>query len=379
MKDTVIITGSFTMPDGDAAASRVKGLAYALASAGYKVVFQGKNTETESSGCNYYKINEFTWKTRPPYNRKAFYFDCEYIKDTINEIGCEKVKAVILYHHPSISTLKLLRYCKTKKIKLITDTTEWYSIYQLRTNRHAVFVIADFYLRMLYVNKKVGNLIVISSYLKEFYKGNRTKVLQIPILNINKDYLLPDRTWECLRVCYCGSPAKKDLLEPIVHAVKESNKNGKRVELHIVGVSKEDYCRLHSDNDVFSDYIFFYGRVEHSAALDVLRKCDFSMIIRNNERYAKAGFPTKMVEAFSNGIGVIATPCGDIPNYIYNGENGFLVNFPEVEKELISLFDRISRLSNYEIFTIKQNAIKTARAFFSPEAYAEKLDIFLNA
>ena len=367
------------MPDGAAAELRVMGLAYSLGYIGYKVVFQGKNTDTDPSGCKVHKVNDFIWKTRPPYNRKAFYFDCEYIKDTINEIGCDNVKAVILYHHPSVSTLKLLDYCKTKGIKLITDTTEWYSIYQLKSNRHAMFAIADFYFRMLYVNWKVGNLIVISSYLKDFYTNNHTKVLQIPILNINKDYSLPDRTWECLRICYCGSPAKKDLLAPIVEAVKETNVSGKRVELHVVGVGKEDYSRQYSGTTDLDENIFFYGRVEHPVALDILRKCDFSIIIRKNERYAKAGFPTKMVEALSNGVGVIATPCGDIPNYIHNGENGFIVDFSEVEKGLISLFDRISRLSNQEMCSIKQNALQTANVYFSPESYANKVNDFLNA
>lgn len=378
MKDTVIIAGNFVMPDKDAAAHRVLGLAKALNYVGYKVVFQGKNYEKESKTCHTYNIDNFTWKTRPPYNRKDYYFSCDYIIDTVEEIGCNNVKAIILYHQPSISAIKLLRYCGKSQIKLITDTTEWYSLNQLKANRHALFVIADFYLRMLYVNKKVANMIVISSFLKDYYQSEKTKVIQVPILNINNDFELPDRAWDHLRICYCGSPAKKDLLEPIVKAVQKSNENGLRIELHLVGVNKEDYCNTFPGKHAFGDYITFYGRVEHTEALSILRQCDFSMIIRRDERYAKAGFPTKMVEALSNGVGVIATPCGDIPNYITNGENGYLVEFKSVETELVELFDRISHLSSDEINRIKNNALETAKVSFSPENYASELYSFLN-
>lgn len=379
MKDTVIIAGNFVMPDKDAAAHRVLGLAKALNYVGYKVVFQGKNYEKESKTCHTYNIDNFTWKTRPPYKRKEYYLSCDYIKDTVEDIGCDKVKAIILYHQPSVSAINLLRYCGKKAIKLITDTTEWYSIYQLAANKHAIFTMLDFYFRILYVNKKIGNMIVISSYLKKYYQNKKSNVIQIPILNINEDYELSDRTWNGPKICYCGSPAKKDLLEPIVKAVQKTNENGIRLELHIVGVNKEDYCNNYPGNHSFDEYITFYGRVEHSQALSILRECDFSMIIRRDERYARAGFPTKMVEALSNGVGVIATPCGDIPNYITNGENGYLVKFTSVEADLLELFTRIAHLSSDEIYRIKYNALETAKASFSAKNYANELYSFLNA
>lgn len=379
MRNIVIIAGNFVMPDGDAAAIRVRGIAKVLSYKGYKIIFQGKNFGASYSNNSSFQLDDYIWKTRPPYERIKYYCDCQYLIDTINEVGIKYVKAVILYHHPSISILKMLNYCRKNGILLITDTTEWYSLYQLKANKHALFTIADFYLRMLYVNKKVGNMIVISSYLKKYYQNKKTKVIQIPILNINEDYELSNRTCDHLKICYCGSPAKKDLLEPIVKAVQKTNENGSRIELHIVGVKKEDYFVNYPGNHSFGDYITFYGRVEHSEALSILRQCDFSMIIRKDERYARAGFPTKMVEALSNGVGVIATPCGDIPSYIINGENGYLVDFTSVETELSELFNRIAHLSNDEICRIKYNALETAKASFSAKNYANELYSFLNA
>ena len=378
MRNIVIIAGNFVMPDGDAAAVRVRGIAQVLSYNGYKIILQGKNFEKNSSKCNSYKLDEFIWKTRPPYKRKTYYFDCQYLIDTIQEAGIQRVKALILYHHPAIPVLKIQKYCKKNNIMLVTDTTEWYSLYQLRANKHAVFTIADFYLRMLYVNRKVGNLIVISSYLRDYYQSNKARVIQIPILNINKEYKLPERTWDCLRICYCGSPAKKDLLEPIVNTVQKTNENGNRVELHIVGVSEIDYCNSHPGVHNFGDYIRFYGRVEHSKAIEILRQCDFSTIIRRDERYAKAGFPTKMVEALSNGVGVIATPCGDIPHYVKNDNNGYLISFKSVELELERLLLYISSLSNVEICRIKKNALITAERCFSPQSYSDRIAGFFS-
>ena len=102
------------------------------------------------------------------------------------------------------------------------------------------------------------------------------------------------------------------------------------------------------------------------------------LIIRPSLRYAIAGFPTKMVEAFSEGVGVIATGNGDITSYVRTGVNGYIVDPDNAEKELISIIEEITKLPRSEINKIKETALKTAQEFFYYELYNNCLNDFLK-
>lgn len=377
MKDTVLIIGTFVMPDKDAAAIRVTGIALALQDAGYNVILQGRN---RSQKPEIHQFMELQYRDRPIWTRIGYFTDIQYVVDTLNDVGINKVAAVIAYHYPAIALLKLLKFCQRSNIKLISDNTEWYQYMLLTAGGSKELEYMNFLLRMKWANIKVKNIIAISNFLSNYYLSRNCNVEKVPILSFDSDNnkILP-RTWSPLRLVYCGSPAKKDLLLPIVQAICTLLDDGREVELRLVGIGKEQFESFYSFKvpEKHKEKIVFYGRVPHEKALQILRENDFSVIIRPNERYAVAGFPTKMVEAFSNGLGIIATPVGDLQEYVIDGKTGFLLR--DSNKESIEeLLNRVCKMSPQELNTIKENSFNLSKEKFDYRKYSDSLKAFID-
>ena len=69
----------------------------------------------------------------------------------------------------------------------------------------------------------------------------------------------------------------------------------------------------------------------------------FSIFMRSHRRSSDAGFPTKLAESLAAETPVLADKTGDIPYYIENGKNGFVVENEANElKKMISILNRKS-------------------------------------
>ena len=101
----------------------------------------------------------------------------------------------------------------------------------------------------------------------------------------------------------------------------------------------------------------------------MLKEMDFSVLLRPaQERYAKAGFPTKVVEAMSHGVAMLCNPSSDLADYLKDGENALLCcgqDEDSVRKALLraSAMDRDVRI------TLRKNARKTAEQCFDYRGY----------
>ena len=78
-----------------------------------------------------------------------------------------------------------------------------------------------------------------------------------------------------------------------------------------------------------------------------------------------AGFPTKFAEAISCGTAVIANATSDLPQYLTNGKNGYLVDENQLEKQL------------REILTSEKKPF-VQRETFDYRAWKNKFQVFLN-
>lgn len=373
MKDIAVFFGTFKLPDEKASAIRVIGLAKIFKELGYKVILEGNNTGTDV----FTPIEEdIGYYCRPKWGSLNYYYDAGYAITRVKLIGIENVKIICLYHVPPIAALKIFRFCRSNNIILIADTTELYAIRSLLKGRSGIINVLNFWGRVYISNKIIYNNIVISSYLENYYRNFNTMV--IPILSLDNGGF-NERTWKEIRVCYCGSPERKDLLLPIIQAAQRAQDEKLPIAINIVGCTKEQFEK--ENNFILEDKCFqritFYGRVPHEEAVSIVRNSDFSAIIRPNKRYANAGFPTKLVEAFSCGAGVIATRTSDIPKYVHDRENGFLLDNDSAEA-LFILFSEICSLQETEIEAIRYRAFQTAQTCFSPAMYTKPLNDYIE-
>ena len=335
----IVYVGGFEMPDGNAAAQRVLAIAKALPD-DYNVEFLGLTHCDNYTGtvAGYEYINlPYPSTKKEWFNHLAGTRELDYVKK-------EKPDVVIAYNYPALGLWRLLRYCRKRGIKLLADITEWY-------HPHNALKWIDTEWRMKILHKKLDGLIVISSYLADYYAANR--VVKIPPTIDMNTPLWQNEDAEShggsISLLYVGSPGRgdKDKLDTIIGAINSYP----NLHLIIVGINEEQYKKLYNVS-VAPENIVFKGRLNHEAAVKELKKADFSIFFRDPTRVNNAGFPTKYAEAAAAGVPVITNHFSDLPKIVVQGKNGIIAdNTAESISDTIRI---IASLNCDEIKAMKQ-------------------------
>ncbi len=292
---------------------------------------------------------------------------------------------VILTSGVTDSTLKLLKkYSKKNNIPLVYDAVEWYSPGQFRFGKfeHA-------YIQNDRVNRKKivspMRVIAISTYLEKHFVSKGVPSVRIPVIfDVDKTECNKNTVRDKTVFMYAGSPGKKDYLATIVEgfsllAVGSADPD---FELRIVGVTKEQLTSLcdvkQQHIEALGDKLKCYGRVPRQEVIRLLGEADFTVLMRSEEqRYAKAGFPTKFVESLSTATPVITNLTSDLGLYLEDGINGFAVRDCSPSALTDKLHEALE-LSYDERVLMQKNARKTAEEKFDYKLYSEVLDAFVK-
>ena len=234
-----------------------------------------------------------------------------------------------------------------------------------------------------YIDKKCKNIIAISSYLEEHYRKQQCNVVCIPPLFdcFNNDFTVErhkdTRCNSSLNLVFAGTLSQKDFLESMLKAIVAINSKEIKVSFDVIGPSVSEIQKVLSLSDLESVGIYCHGELPHEAVLGYVKKADFSMLLRQNRRYAKAGVSTKFVEAMCLGVPSICTKVGGTDLFVENRKNGFIIE-TNSENEIVKLLNNILKMSNEEILLMKKNAYTYAKSKFALDNYSDVLDQFLK-
>ena len=354
----VLYIGGFELPDKNAAAQRVIGIAKSLRDTGYEVRFINalKEYAGEPRNTEYFGFSTFEYKRE---GDKDYLFGAH---KAISIIQIEKPKAVIAYNYPAVALNRIRKYCQANNIKCIADVTEWPKpvggniVYKIIKELDTAF-------RMRYVQKHVDSVIAISRYLYDYYKPHVPTVLIPPTVDIT------DEKWNyCSKnnsgfvsFVYAGSPsALKERLDVIVRAIQECAKT-ERVAFNVVGITKEQFIQMYSWNAVLPEDIVFCGRLPHTDVIRIVKKSSWSIILRDNNIVVKAGFPTKLVESISCGTPVIANRFSNIEDYL-DENNGLIVDDVGNIGEILKTACRKKLIVNLDMFDYRRFTDEVERA-----------------
>lgn len=352
----VLYIGGFCMPDGNAAAQRVLGIAKLFKECGYDTRFVGLSR----SITNLYEIGtidcfQFINYKYPSSGIDWIKYLCG-IGSPIKEIETFKPDIVILYDHPSIAIERIYKFCKKHKIKVLADVTEWYGANGNFV--HKIIKKYDTHRRMTKSHVKLDGLISISSYLYDYY--NRLNIPQIklpPLVDImqSKWHSKVNVNNDCLRFVYAGSPGKsKDRLDLIIKALANVAKGHPSVKLalNIYGITNQQYKDTWCDEQTY-EFVTFNGRRPHEEIINDLLNSHFQIFLRPDIRSNKAGFPTKFVESFTAKVLPITNLSSNLKDYLVDGYNGFVIKdlTPEsiencLKKVITTSIDKINDMRN---------------------------------
>lgn len=290
---------------------------------------------------------------------------------------------IILYELNSIVVEERIRaYCEKHNIRLIIEVTEWMEV----ENRKEIAtrgIVWQKDIQKRYIDKRCGNIIAISEFLYEHYRNQGCNVIRLPPLVYDfadKDQVFRDRDAVKLRqvkLVFAGTTDFKDYLEPMLKAIRKINNNEIKIIFDVVGPSPDAIESMLECSSPTQYGINCYGRLSHENTLSIVRKADFSVLMRENKRYAKAGVSTKFVEAMSLAVPSICTAVGGTDAFVTDGVDGVLIKDNSVHEVLDKLV-QITNMDSSKILQMKLNALNTAKQVFSEGQYYNVAKCFLE-
>ena len=290
---------------------------------------------------------------------------------------------IILYELNSIVVEERIRaYCKKHNIRLIIEVTEWMEV----ENRKEIAtrgIVWQKDIQKRYIDKRCGNIIAISEFLYEHYRNQGCNVIKLPPLVYDfadKDQIFRDRDVVKLhqvKLVFAGTTDFKDYLEPMLKAIRKINNNEIKIIFDVVGPSPDAIESMLERSSPTQYGINCYGRLSHENTLSIVRKADFSVLMRENKRYAKAGVSTKFVEAMSLAVPSICTAVGGTDAFVSDGVDGILIKDNSVHEVLDKLV-QIVNMDSSKILQMKLNALNTAKQVFSEGQYYNVAKCFLE-
>ncbi|MFC8620174.1 glycosyltransferase [Micromonospora purpureochromogenes] len=175
-------------------------------------------------------------------------------------------------------------------------------------------------------------VIAISETLGNHFAGRGRPVLVVPPQVDCAQYTSPEPPQLAggLRLLYAGSPGPKDLLAVILDGIRQLPEPERlRVHLVIAGVSRDQAAALPqvstADLEAMADQVTFLGRIPRDRVLTELRQAHFSVLVRPEAGYSRAGFPSKVPESLAAGCPVLLNHTSDLARYIHDGREGIVL------------------------------------------------------
>ena len=314
MPKRILYIGGFELPDKNAAAQRVVGIAKGFRALGHEVVFLNSLKKYEGD----------TPRETEYFGFKCYEYQREGTKDYLLTANTalsmiEKVKpdAIVAYNYPAVALERIRKYCKRNNLKCYADATEWYQavgenvIYRVIKNLDTAF-------RMRIVQKRLDGVIAISRFLYDYYKDSVKTVLIPPTVDLDDEKWNIDAPKQegIVSFVYAGVPiALKEKLDTIVSAIEKVSQEQK-VVLNVVGVTEQQFVEMYGWTGKVPDAVKFWGRVEHKRVIELVKQSSWAIILRDNNKVVKAGFPTKLVEAISCGTPVIINEFSNVFEFL---------------------------------------------------------------
>lgn len=372
----ILLISQYSYPNGDAGSVRFHNFALSYKQLGYNVFVIGLGEVQKEIG--YYKgIPYISLRVRNKYNSRINF--CYRLYKQIQKIKKTDFIEAVLLGTSTIDVFLFLKYfCFKYKICFVKDVVEWYSTSQFRFGKYSFSYLTKELENRFFIDKKTA-VISVSSYLNKYFAGKGIKTVKVPVYMDQCEIpYYPKKYTNKLVLIYAGSPGKKDHLDIMLNALALLSPDLlKMIQFNIIGVNKKqiEYIFRHNILDLFKikDCLIIYGKISRDKVIEKLKEADFSVLLRSeNERYAKAGFPTKVVESISLSLPIIMNFTSDLEWYFTDMENCIKVENDNVHKFKEALEKALS-LTPEKKRELAQNAKTLAEHSFNTDSYLKEL------
>lgn len=358
----ILLCSYFKFPAGCAGSIRHEKIAQMLQDMGHDVLVVGLGKYNEFKIESYNHINYISLRYSSSSTVSKVIMRLRYWTNLKKIMQNYLPDCIIMDDMRPWVTVKIKSYSRKKRITLVHDSVEWYSPEQFKMGVFSPSCIKKNIVNRFLIDKHC-RVIAISQYLMDYYSAKNIQCVNIPIVAAENDLVKEKKLEETVNFVYAGQAGKKDYIDVILSAMMMlSDEERGKFKFHILGCTEEQIVKNgvpKSTIDKVRSGLVIYGRVPRSKVLEVLKTSDFTILMRSAEqRYAKAGFPTKMVESLSHSTAMIANLTSDMDRYLVDGYNSFIV--PEcTDDALAEILRKAIDLSLEKRLQMCVNACKT--------------------
>ncbi|MEG0775050.1 glycosyltransferase [Clostridium sp.] len=375
-------------PDGDAGAIRQYTFGQVFKECGYNTFFigMGKSTGLKTKIYNGFNYISLRLDSSGTLNKLRNYFGYKKrLKKALEEYTDEKgsIDVLLVIDIPIDALFFIKKYAKINKIQLIHDSVEWYSPEQFKLGKLAIPYILKNYMNKVWINKQF-KVIAISKFLKNHFINRGINTIRIPVmLDIKNTAHNKQLKNEKLTIVYAGSPGKKDYLKEIIDGLALlTSEELSKIEFRIIGSTKEQIItdtgieRQVIDN--MGESVKILGRVSRDTVLQNLEQANFTVLMRSPiQRYAKAGFPTKVVESLASGTPIILNLTSDLDNYITDMVNSIIIEACDAQG-FSTAVKKALNLTHEQWIQMSIKARECADRYFDYRNYIKEIKEFLG-
>lgn len=377
-----ILCSLLKYPNGDAGSIRQEKLAIMLRAIGYDVFVVGMGVCTQG---------RTQMENGIPYISLRYENDCRMRKIMGYVMYWKRLREILEKQKPELvlmddigvgRTLKLQKYCGKHSIPLVHDSVEWYSPEQFRHGKLSKGYIRKDLLNRYIINKQC-KVIAISKFLQYYFLNKGIECVNIPVVLSHMDICKEKSTDKSvITFTYAGQPGKKDYLTVMIKAFSlMTDEQLSNVIFNIMGCTEKQIVASGVAQTVINrlrNQVKIYGRVPHEKVLEILKRSDFTLLMRSpTQRYAIAGFPSKIVESLSCGTPVICNLTSDLGEFLLDRYNALIVSEPSAEELCKKLVEAV-KLSCEDRERMAQCALETAESRFLLQNYLEPLKWLLK-
>jgi glycosyltransferase involved in cell wall biosynthesis len=279
------------------------------------------------------------------------------------------VKAVINYaaNEGSSGFLWRLRtLCKKHRVSLLNLVVEWHALSQAWPSVPAV-LDGEFQRRVL--NRLVDGTICISTHLEEYYRGRaKTTVVIPPLLDLtDPKWQAPSKSMDRrpLTLVFSGSH-NRERHDIMLKAVRQMRDHGTEIRMEYLGSTRDQISSMPGVGaDLIrslGDSVLFHGRVAEEHVHDIAAAASFAIILRNNARWSRCCFPSKVPEFCALGVPMLCNLTSDLNQYLVDGQNAIVVEDITVDS-LCKALSRALALSHEQRENMRAAARRTAKQF----------------
>jgi len=383
-----IFGDSFSFPEGNAATNRVYTYAKGFTELGEQthIICFGNDFPVKkqgvADGIPYYHPYKPVQRCRSFVARRWFnllkYYSTLRLIRQINRK--EKIRAIIVYTKQLPTHTLAYIASRIFQCLLIIENSE----HPLRYYQNSMWKKVQGNLKLKFELLTADAYLLITNNLLEFYSsrsGKKTNLLLVPSTVDPQRFVSTDIPLTSFEyIGYFGSiNFDRDNVDLLIRAYSKITEKHSNTHLLLGGITldedRQKVLKLAEELGIENKF-HLLGYLSRDEIIPFFMNAKLLVLVRTNEPFTEASYPSKITEYLATGNPVISVRVSEIPDYLTDRQNAYLVNPGDVHS-LAEVIDEV--LANYsEARKVGQRGKELTETVFNYKFQAKRILTFLD-